>query len=53
MLQGSGTARSTTDLMPLYSAVWQLKYILDIRSFVFTIPCEDGTLVVKHIVVDM
>jgi hypothetical protein len=30
---------------------WQLKCVLDIRSFVFSKPCKDGTLVLKNLVV--
>jgi hypothetical protein len=32
---------------------WHLKYVLDILSFVFDEPCEDGTLVLKRVVVCM
>jgi hypothetical protein len=32
---------------------WHLQYRLDIRFVVFNKPCEDGNLVLKHIVVVM
>jgi hypothetical protein len=32
---------------------WQLNYVLNVRSFVCNKPCEDGTLVLKYIVVGM
>jgi hypothetical protein len=32
---------------------YQLNYVLNIRSFVCNKTCEDGTLVLKHVVVFM